>query len=269
MRGISGYAEYAPCAALRGHVACYWTLTGEDAAGHRVLPDGCMDLLFDLSGAIGASHALIGTMSGAIVTSSVERERLVGVRFRPGEAFAFVGVPAGELTDEIIPLGDALGRLAEALSDELLAAPDTAARLAALDRTLTAFRTRARPPDHRVRRAVALILDSPAGARVAWLARDLGVGERQLERTFVERVGLGPKAFARVARMQALVARMADVGAHASWAALAAEVGYADQAHMIRDVKRLSGVTPAILAHRRSMSDSSNPATAPFATRSL
>jgi AraC-like DNA-binding protein len=265
MRGISGYAEHAPCAALRGHVACYWTLIGDAAPGHRVLPDGCMDLLFDLSGASGASAALIGTMSEAIVTSATSRERLLGVRFRPGEAFAFVGVPGGEVTDQIIPLGHALGRLAETLSDELMTAPDTASRVAALDRQLTALRARARPPDPRVRRAIACILDSPARARVGWLAGHLGVGERQLERTFVERVGLGPKAFARVVRLQALVARIADVGVNVPWAALAADVGYADQAHMIRDVKRLSGVTPTGLAAARAMSDSFNPPTAPFA----
>jgi AraC-like DNA-binding protein len=265
MSGTSGYREYAPCAALRTHVACYWTIASNDLAGHRVLPDGCMDLLFDLSGAAAATSSLIGTMTEAIVTSAVERERLLGVRFRPGEAFAFVGVPAGEATDRVVPLGDALGRVADELSDELVTAPDAPARLAILDRRLLALRERARPADSRVRRAVARILDSPARARVAWLARDLGVGERQLERTFVERVGIGPKAFARVARLQALVARMSVVDARASWATLAADVGYADQAHMIRDVKRLAGVTPAILA--RAMSDSFNRPNAVAATR--
>jgi AraC-like DNA-binding protein len=267
MRGVAGYAEHAPSSALRAHVACYWTLVGDGAAGHRVLPDGCMDLLFDLSCARGPNAAFIGAMSEAIVTSPASRVRLLGVRFRPGEAFAFVGIPGGEATDRVIPLGDALGRLADVLSDELMDAPDTAARVAALDRRLTSLRARARPSDPRVRRAVAAILDSPARARVARLARDLGVGERQLERTFVERVGLGPKAFARVARLQALVARLADVGARMPWAVLASDVGYADQAHMIRDVRRLAGVTPTVLAHGRAMSDSFNPPSAPFATR--
>jgi AraC-like DNA-binding protein len=260
------YREHPPCAPLRSHVACYWTLRGDEAPGHRVLPDGCMDLLFDLSGALRAAPTLVGTMSQALLVPAVARVELLGVRFRPGEAFAFVGVPAGEAKDQVLPLVDALGPLAAALSDELSAARDTPARLAALDRRLTALRDRARPPDPRVRRAVARILGSPAEARVAWLARELGIGERQLERTFVERVGLGPKALARVARLQALLPRLAGAGTHVPWAALALDLGYADQAHLIREVKRLSGVTPTELARAHAMSDSSNLSTAPIAT---
>jgi AraC-like DNA-binding protein len=225
-----------------------------------------MDILFDLSGASIAPAALVGTMSVAIVLPPAPRARFLGVRFRPGEAFAFLGVPAGEARDQVLPLVDALGPLAGALSDELASAHDTAGRLAALDRCLGALRGRARPPDPRVRRAVSRILGSPAEARVAWLAREVGIGERQLERAFVERVGLGPKAFARVARLQALLLRAAATGPRVSWAGLALDLGYADQAHMIREVKRLSGVTPTELTRARAMSDSFNPPTTPVAT---
>ena len=101
---------------------------------------------------------------------------------------------------------------------------------------------------------------------MAWLARDLGLGERQLERVFVERVGLGPKAFARVARLQAFLPHLDGAGGRTSWAALAVGLGYADQAHMVREIKRLAGVTPTELARARAMSDSFNPPTTPVAT---
>ncbi len=256
------YAEYRPAPALRARVECYWTLAGEDVGAHRVLPDGCMDVLFDLA-APREVATLVGTMTTALAVPEAARARYVGVRFRPGEAFAMVGVHAGEVTDQSIPLEDVLGALARSLADEVASAKDDAARFAALDRRLGALRPRA--TDARVRRVVARILDSPAAARVAWLAREVGASERHLERIFAERVGVGPKQLARVVRLRALLS-LADQAPRAPWSALALDAGYADQAHMIREVKRMTGLTPAALARSRAVSDSFNPAAPGSAT---
>jgi AraC-like DNA-binding protein len=254
------YREHRPNAALRAHVACYWSLEASEALAHRVLPDGCMDLLFDVS---RGTASLVGAMTTAIVAQGPARARLFGVRFLPGEAFAFVSLPAWEARDTSLPLAEVWGRLAEQLADEVATAPDGPARIAALDRALLAHRPRA--ADARVRRAVRRIMSTPAGARVAWLARDVGLGERQLERSFLERVGLGPKAFGRVARLQGLLAHLApqgpsgpfdrfpladpaDAARRPPWAFLASHLGYADQAHLVREVKRLAGLTPTALA---------------------
>jgi AraC-like DNA-binding protein len=234
------YEEHPPCPALAAHVACYWWLESDVEAGHRVLPDGCMDLLFDLLGKV----SVVGTMTSALAVSHPKKTRVFGVRFRPGEAFAFVRVPASDARDGIVPLRDAWGALADELAEKVAEAPDHRGRVTTLDREL--LRVRARPADPRVRRAVARIFASPQEARVAWLAKDIGLGERQLERTFDERVGIGPKALARVARLQALVRRMREP--HQGWAHLAADLGYADQAHLAREVKRLAGITPGELA---------------------
>ena len=102
MRAAPAYEEHEPAPALRAYVACYWTLLGDQASGHRVLPDGCMDLLFDLTAAPGADATLIGTMSAPLLAPAAARARLFGVRFRPGEAFGFVGVPAGEIKDRVL-----------------------------------------------------------------------------------------------------------------------------------------------------------------------
>jgi AraC-like DNA-binding protein len=257
MRSGLVYEEHRPYASLRSHVACYWTLIGAEVAAHCVLPGGCMDLVFGLSSASDPRAMLVGTMSAAVVAPAAVSAHFLGVRFRPGEAFAFVGVSALESKDQMIPLTDVLGALGEALLDELASAPNTSARIAALDRRLATLRERARSPDSRVREAVARIMCAPAEAGVAELARYIGVGERQLERIFAERVGLGPKAFARVARFQALLRRVGDTEVSVPWAALALELGYSDQAHMAREVKRLSGMTPTELAS--TTSDAFNP----------
>jgi methylphosphotriester-DNA--protein-cysteine methyltransferase len=104
------------------------------------------------------------------------------------------------------------------------------------------------------------------------LAERLGVGARTLERLFDERVGLGPKLLARVVRLQRMVATL-DGPASASWSALAADLCFADQAHLVREVGELAGATPTeLLRERRAaprpagVSDSFNTGSALVAT---
>jgi AraC-like DNA-binding protein len=232
------YVEYAPHPALRARVACYWAVAVDRACEHRVLPDGCSDLVFAAGDA-----TIIGTMTRALAVAHAAGARVFGVRFRPGEGFAIVGVAAATMRDRAEPLDAAWGRAGAELGERVAAARDDAARVALLDDVLLA--ARARPADARVRRAVARIVAAP-DVRVAQLARELGLGERQLERAFDERVGIGPKALACVVRLQD-IARARTIG-RASWADAAATHGFADQAHLAREVRRLTGVTPTELA---------------------
>jgi len=104
---------------------------------------------------------------------------------------------------------------------------------------------------------------SGAGSRGA-----RGLSERQLERLFDERVGYGPKTFARVVRMQraveSIVRTAGGRGTTVSWASFARDCGYADQAHLIHEFRALTGVTPRVYA--RAVSEIDNPAVPPLAT---
>ncbi len=260
---IVGYREILPAPALRRHVACYWERTGEDPSPHRVLPDGCMDILFWLGDAL-AEPRIIGTMTRAIVAGGASGASVMGVRFRPGEAFAFLDVLAADARDasltareagrpDLLPLADAVGRPSMGV----------AGRARAIDAWLLSRLPSARPADPRVRRAVTLLEASRGTVRVADVAVAAGLGDRQLERAFAERVGIAPKALARVFRFEALVATVDRHLRAASprgvlaipWARAATDVGYADQAHMTREARALAGVTPTALAAER-MSDS-------------
>jgi transcriptional regulator GlxA family with amidase domain len=92
----------------------------------------------------------------------------------------------------------------------------------------------------------------------------VGLGERQLERLFDERVGHGPKAFARVVRLRRATAAI-TFGPIASWARFAIACGYADQAHLVREFRALTGLTPRQFAASR-MSEIDNPAAGAVAT---
>ncbi len=269
------YTEHAPAPALRPHVACYWTLRGvaTAATAHRVLPDGCLDLLFDLGTGSPAAR-VIGVMTTAALTGPSpggSRIDLLGVRFRPGEAAPFLALAARETRDRALAIRDVCGGWGHALAGRLQDEREGATRLTLLDAALLA-RGRRRPPDGRLRGALALIGRIAAGAGsqtplgVASLAARVGVGERHLLRLFDDFVGIGPKAFARVARMQAVVAAIDALAPRLQprWAELAAAHGYADQAHMIRELRALTGVTPSALFRERvagklGVSELSNP----------
>ncbi len=143
--------------------------------------------------------------------------------------------------------------------------------MSALEALLLGRLDRARAADHRLRAAVAMLRAAEGQRSVAEVRAHVGLGERQLERLFLERVGVGPKALARVLRLQALVARLDRPPTRAPHRGLglgdlAAELGYADQAHLVRDVRALAGVTPTELARERAVTVSFNPGDALRAT---
>lgn len=255
------YVEVAPCAALRTTVECAWSVTSDaPSPGHRVLPDGCMDVLFDRSGA-----RVIGSMSRAIVTSpTMDRVDVFGVRFHPGEAAPFVRERARALRDGAVPLDVFWGPTARALHDEIMSTTSMPSRLRAIERVLLARHLSARNAKStdflgdRVREAIRFVRACVTVPSVAAIARAVGVTTRTLERAFDERVGVGPKLFARVMRMQRVVARI-DRGVDA-WSTLALDAGFADQAHLVRDLHELAGATPTALSRERSaVSHSFNP----------
>ena len=120
------------------------------------------------------------------------------------------------------------------LGEQVSALDHAASRVRLLDEVLASVP--ARPADARLRHAVGAIADAAGAIRVAGLAKTLGVGERQLERLFDERVGIGPKALARVARVQGLLRRL---GPHVQWSSLAAD----SRAGAIRPTSRETSTT--------------------------
>jgi AraC-like DNA-binding protein len=237
----STYREHPPLPALAKHVLCVWSQVigaGATTYRHRVLPDGCADLVW-----LGEAPAVVaGPARGPVIVPLAPRTIVVGVRLRPGAASAVLGPPADALCDRDTPLADIWehepvpGSVAELGSIE--------ARLAAAQAALAARLVDAGPPDRSMLAGTRWLARRPAG-RIEDLARFLEIGPRRLHRRFVAAVGYAPKTFQRVLRLQrtlALAARRRQ-----SLAALAADAGYADQAHMSREVQALTGRSPRIL----------------------
>ncbi|MFF3560644.1 helix-turn-helix domain-containing protein [Streptomyces sp. NPDC002574] len=207
--------------------AVLWTRTA-DAEAARVLPDGCIDLIWGEDTGLFAA----GPDTRAHLSASPPGTRYAGLRFAPGVGPAVLGAPAHELRDRRVPL-DALWPGAEArrLTERVAAAADPGAALEAV--------VLGRPSRDPVPYAPETAAGLAAGARVLDVAAALGVSERQLHRRCLDAFGYGPKTLARILRLQRAL-RLARHGL--PFAELAGRAGYADQAHLARDVRALTGV---------------------------
>ena len=221
-----------------------------------------MDVLLRVGRAGDVAVNVVGTMTRPFLAPPEPAVDIVGIRFRPGEALSFLDVAANDARDALLTPPDAGLPELEDLLDSV-APEDPRGWIRAIDGWLLDRVPRARMPDARVRRAVGLLHASHGSMRASEVAAQVATSERQLERLFAERVGVAPKVFARVVRLQALVVRLdarlrsASNLATIPWADLAAELGFADQAHLVREVRALAGITPTALVRER-MSDLSN-----------
>jgi AraC-like DNA-binding protein len=169
--------------------------------------------------------------------------RTLGLRFRPHGAWPILGVPLSQLTGTLVPLEDLWGSAAADVVDRALEAPSEREAIGVVERALL-DRLDARRLDLVVARLVELTLARAGCVRVSELARRAGLSERQVERRFRERIGLAPKQLARIVRLQRALRWIGtDRGPGLTAAALAC--GYYDQAHFIRDVRRMTGLTPS------------------------
>lgn len=213
----------------RGHdptVVCLRANDDGRAMPQLVVPDGCVDLLW-----ISTEGVIVAGADTGPRTVQPLGEPVAGIRLRPGAAGAVLGMPASEVRDQQVDLSDVWGPRTALITT---AAVGPAARLRLLTREVV--RRRAAPD--RLVAAAARALAHPS-ARVGQVAEELGVSERHLRRRTLDAIGYGPKTLARVARLRHLIALDGE-----DLAIRAVLAGYASQAHMSEEVRRLTGRTP-------------------------
>jgi AraC-like DNA-binding protein len=240
------YQEARPPAALASHVRRLWTeAVGDrpDDPGARVLPDGCIDLVWIAE----RPPFVAGPATRPVLTSAQPGGIVVGVRLQPGMASSLLGVPASTLLDAEVPFADLWGRaLPEPLArvEESSSADD---RLAALEALIVSRLEHGGPGDELIAAAAQWLARHPDGS-LGRLHDLSGLSERQLRRRFEAAIGYGPKTFQRIVRFQRWL-RLATSAEPAalSLSDLAAAAGYADQAHLTRESTRLAGLPPGAL----------------------
>ncbi|MBJ7472568.1 MAG: helix-turn-helix domain-containing protein [Solirubrobacteraceae bacterium] len=223
--------------------AVWETRAHEDGSAVRILPDGCVDLVWHADALLVAGPDRVARMASVSTGASS-----CGVRFRPGSARAAFGVPGEALAPGAVPAGEVLGsEQADRLTAALSAAP-RAERPALLRRWASDQLGRGVGRDPVVTYVSDALAAHPA-VRVAELASQVGLSERQLRRRVRTEVGYAPKLLARILRLQRTLA-IADADRALSLADAALLGGYADQAHLGHECAALAGTTPRILLSR-------------------
>jgi AraC-like DNA-binding protein len=208
-----------------------WHTTGSSGS-QRILPDGCMDLIL-----LDERLVVAGPDTTARVHDIGPAEPVTGVRLHAGRGPLLLGVRADEVRDRTVPLEDVWGSArARALTERVGHGP-----AAALAEWATAC-----PADNAFAELARDLLDQ--GSSVAEVADAVGYSPRQLHRRLLPAFGYGPQQLGRVLRMLRAVAA-ADSGL--TWSDVAHRAGFVDQAHLVRELRALTGTTPTALREER------------------
>jgi AraC-like DNA-binding protein len=232
--------------------------TSEDSFCPPLFADGQAALVVDLGATchLGTGWTF-GTLVQARAIGALRRvgapagnshSEMIGVYFEPGATAALLQVPAIEITDQVVSLEQLWGAHGAHLAEEL-AELDEVGRVDRLEAALLGRVRRAPVPNFRLD-VVGLahwVRAEPISMTVGRLAAAAGVSRQHLTRVFRQVIGVSPKRYCRLARFQAGLIH-AGAGADVKWAEVAAELGYADQSHMIAEFRELSSLTPEALA---------------------
>jgi AraC-like DNA-binding protein len=251
--------RYPPTPALAGLVDRFWAVAWDLPRGtaHRqqVLTHPGANLSIGHADGADAGDRpppiearLNGVARGLTTRTLVGRGWAVAAMTRPGGLGAFISGSASDFTDRVVPLGQAIGADEPALLRALVAEADEAARTALLARALEQAVDPGRARSARQVAEVARLAETDREIRrLADLSDRAGVGQRTLQRLFLHYAGVPPTWVVRRYRLLE-VAETVRAGGPVSWAQVAADLGYADQAHLITEFRAATGQTPAAYA---------------------
>jgi AraC-like DNA-binding protein len=240
---------YDPAPDIATYVEYYWIVRW-DRRGHspyrqQVLSHPNVHLVFEEPRA-----AVYGIVRSLFTRELVGLGHVFGIRFRAGGFRPFLGGPVADLADRVVPAAELFGPEVTHVSETVLATPDEADRVALADAYLRSILPAPTDdtvvPDPHVAEVAAIVrrlTANPDLFRVDEVAEEAGMSVRRLQRLFAEYVGANPKWVLRRARLLE-VAERAQRGVGVDWAGLAADLGYADQAHLTRDFTATVGAPP-------------------------
>jgi AraC-like DNA-binding protein len=235
-------ARRPPSARLAPFVEFYWILRwdlrGQSPHEQTILPHPSVNLAFEASGA-----RIYGVDRRLFTRSLSGSGRVFGVRFLAGCFRPFWRAPISELTDRVVPAVRIFGPEAEQTRRAIMRADTDAVMTEQAEALLRSVQPERDPAAEQAAELVARITGNPALRRVDQLAAASEMSARSLQRLFADYVGVSPKWVMRRARLHEAAER-ADGGEVVDWAGLAADLGYADQAHLTRDFTATIGIPP-------------------------
>lgn len=237
----STFTVRRPSAGLARYVSQYWVSLNNTSPVYAALPDGCLDLVLEVT----ASHCrswLYGSTTRPTAIACTTGAHYLGIRFHPGQSRHFISAAAQEMTDG----REDLRTLMRFPSERVAVRIATEALFDELDEILIGSLRRSPPVESYIDSVVRHVEAHHGGVRIDDIAVRFGKSRRQMERVFLQTTGVPLKFFCMIARLR----HAADLIIHPasrSLTAVAHDSGYSDQAHMTRDFRRLAGVSPGQL----------------------
>jgi AraC-like DNA-binding protein len=259
---------YKPKPPLSKFVDNFWLYDGYEPEHktERILPTGTLELVINLrqnellfydaeltENRSSFSGAIVSGASGrSFSPDTAEAALIIGVHFKPGGAFPFLGLPAGDLADTHVDLETLWGPSAGRLRERLCEARSSAERFQLLQEALLSRLCHGVEQHYAVSAALEMFGKNQAGPRVREVAKHLGLSQRRFIQVFKAEVGITPKLFSRIQRFQQ-TRTFIQHNPSINWADLAVDLGYFDQSHLIREFLEFSGLSPTdyINRHKR------------------
>ncbi|HMG33234.1 MAG TPA: helix-turn-helix domain-containing protein [Blastocatellia bacterium] len=256
---------YKPTPPLSKFVDIFWLYEGyePERRTERILPTGTLELAINLrqneqrfydaerpENCTRLSGAIVSGASGRGFTPDTPEEALmIGVHFKPGGAFPFLGLPAGDLADTHVDLETLWGASAGRLRERLCEARTSAERFQLLQEALLSRLCSGVEQHYAVSAALKIFGNGQAGPRVRDAAKYLGLSQRRFIQVFKAEVGMTPKLFSRIQRFQR-TRTFIQHNPTINCADLAVDLGYFDQSHLIREFLEFSGLSPSDYINR-------------------
>jgi AraC-like DNA-binding protein len=263
--GTVHYLYRAPTSPLNQCVERLWLFS--DVPRHlkeRIVPSGTIEMVINLhedelriydphgNGCRRYSGAVVsGAYRQSFVIDTREHASIIGVHFKPGGAFPFLGAEASELADMHVDLEALWGKSAIELRERLCEARSSAEKFVLLEKALLSHLCRPLERHYAVRFALDTFGRSDPDPAVRDVARDAGLSQRRFIQVFSREVGMSPKLFCRVRRFQQTLETVRQ-STSPNWARLAVDCGYYDQSHLIHDFRFFSNLSPTEYIRQRS-----------------
>lgn len=263
---MTGQRIYKPKPPLAAHIQYFGYWQGDITSGlhtSRALPRGAVTAIIAVDGhadlgfyasdgrtplAVPPAFA-VGAGAAAYVIHVAAARTIMTIHFRPAGALAFLGCPLGDLENALIGLDELWGFSAELLRERLIAAGSAQQRVELMEHFLVGRMRRGQIWPQPLVVSTLRRAELNPSMRVAKAQALSGLSAKRFNALFRSEVGLSPKAYLRVRRLQAVLRAL---NTPTQGAAIAADLGYFDQAHLVREFRAFTGITPTQYATRRS-----------------
>ena len=240
------YMEYQPCSELKPYIRCFWEM--KKPSETLVIPDTCMDIMFDIN---YSDNKIVSTFCGINDTAfqaalSDESHKLIstfGIRFYAWAAVLFSEDSMEHVKNIYVNAEHYFGRLKKEIEELLFEAADISSRIAITEKYLLK-QIHPERNNRIVMETVSRILLRKGNIKIFQLEQEVHTSSRQIERVFKEYVGISPKQLSSLVRYQYL---WNDIIYKRDFNILdeVHQLGYTDQAHLLRDFKRFHRMTPS------------------------